>query len=243
LAKPEHLQSLRIVVSGAEKTPLDLFDDAKERLPKVQLLEGYGITECSPVVTIDRLEELHKGVGKPLPGVELMIVDPASLQPIPNDQEGEVCIAGPNVFTGYLGHPRNPFITVNGKQWYASGDRGLLSDTGHLILSGRLKRFVKIGGEMISLGGLEDELLRLARERRWVTGNEEGPTLAVSVREKETSKPTIILYTTFAISKEDVNAALKESGMGRIVKISEVRTLEQIPLTGTGKTHYRLLDE
>lgn len=243
VAKPEHLQSLRIVVSGAEKTPQDLFDDVKDRLPNVRLLEGYGITECSPVVTIDRLEEPHQGVGRPLPGVNVMIIDHASLQPVPNGQEGEVCIAGPNVFSGYLGNPRNPFITVHDQRWYASGDRGLINDQGYLILSGRLKRFVKIGGEMISLGGLEEELMRLARERRWVTGHEEGPPLAISVREKETDKPAIVLYTTFAITKEDVNSALKESGMGRIVKISEVRTLEQIPLTGTGKTHYRLLDE
>jgi acyl-CoA synthetase (AMP-forming)/AMP-acid ligase II/1-acyl-sn-glycerol-3-phosphate acyltransferase/acyl carrier protein len=243
VSKPEQLRSLRIVVSGAEKTPQDLFDHAREHLPKMQLLEGYGITECSPVVTIDRLDEPHKGVGKPLPGVELMIIDPASLQPLSRGQEGEVCIAGPNVFNGYLGNPRNPFVTASGKRWYASGDRGFLSEEGHLILSGRLKRFVKIGGEMISLGGIEDELMRLARERHWVTGHEEGPALAVSVREKETDKPVIILYTTFTISKENINSALKESGMGRIVKISEVRTLDQIPLTGTGKTHYRLLDE
>jgi long-chain-fatty-acid--[acyl-carrier-protein] ligase len=243
VSKPEQLQSLRIVVSGAEKAPQDLFDYAREHFPKMQLLEGYGITECSPVVTIDRLDQPHKGVGKPLPGVELMILDQVSLQPLSRGQEGEVCIAGSNVFNGYLGNLRNPFVTVSDKRWYTSGDRGFLSEDGHLLLSGRLKRFVKIGGEMVSLGGIEDELMRLARERRWVSGHEEGPALAVSVREKETDKPVIILYTTFAISKEDVNAALRDSGMGRIVRISEVRTLDQIPLTGTGKTHYRLLDE
>ncbi len=243
VAKPEHLQSLKIIVSGAEKTPQDLFDYTKQHLPNAQLLEGYGITECSPVVSIDRLGEPHEGVGKPLLGVELLIVDTESQQPVPTGQEGEVCIFGPNVFNGYLGNPRNPFLTLNGKRWYLSGDRGTLSPDGHLVLSGRLKRFVKIGGEMISLGGLEEELLRLAREKRWVTGPEEGPPLAVSVREKETDRPIIVLFTTFPVNKEDVNAALRESGMGRIVKIAEVRTLEQIPLTGTGKTHYRLLDE
>jgi len=243
VSKPEQLQSLRIVVSGAERTPQDLFDDAKERLPNMQLLEGYGITECSPVVTIDRLGERHQGVGKPLPGVEVIIIEQTSFRQLPHGQEGEVCVAGPNVFNGYLGNPRNPFVTVNGKQWYASGDRGFLSKEGHLILSGRLKRFVKIGGEMISLGGMEDELMQLAQEKHWITGREEGPVLAVSVREKDTDKAAIILYTTFTISKENVNAALKNSGMGRMIKISEVSVLDQIPLTGTGKTNYRLLDE
>jgi long-chain-fatty-acid--[acyl-carrier-protein] ligase len=241
VAKPEQLQSLKIVVSGAEKTPQDLFDFAQKL--QMQLLEGYGITECSPVVTIDRLGQPHKGVGKPLPGVELMVIDQATLQPLAVGQEGDVCIAGPSVFNAYLDSTRNPFLTIAGKRWYASGDRGYMTEEGHLILSGRFKRFVKIGGEMISLGGIEDELLQQAYQKHWVTGKEEGPPLAVSVREKESDKPLIVLYTTFAVSKEDVNSALKECGMGRIVKIAEVRTLEQIPLTGTGKTHYRLLDE
>jgi long-chain-fatty-acid--[acyl-carrier-protein] ligase len=243
IARPEQLQSMRLIVAGAEKTPQDLFEYVKEHLRGAQLLEGYGITECSPVVTIDRVGEPHKGVGRSLVGVELIAFDSATHQPLAVGQEGEIGISGPNVFDGYLGNPRNPFVNLGGKRWYASGDRGYLDKEGHLILIGRLKRFVKIGGEMVSLGGLEDELLRLAKEKQWVSGQEEGPPLAVSVKEKELEKPLIVLFTTFAISKEDVNSALKDCGFGRIVKIAEVRTLEQIPLTGTGKTHYRLLDE
>ena len=243
VARPEQLQSLRLVVSGAEKTPQELFDYAKEHLPNAQLLEGYGITECSPMVSIDRVDEPHKGVGRPFPGVELIAYDREANKTLPIGQEGEICITGPGVFDGYLGNPRDPFISINGKRWYASGDRGYLDKEGHLILVGRLKRFIKIGGEMVSLGGLEEELLSLAKEKKWVTGQEEGPSLAVSAREKEIDKPQIVLFTTFPISKEDVNAVLKDSGYGRIAKIAEVRTIDQIPLTGAGKTHYRLLDE
>lgn len=242
VSRPEQLQSLRLIVSGAEKTPQELFDYAKEHLPNAQLLEGYGITECSPMVTMDHVDEPHKGVGRPFPGVELIAFDREANKALPTGQEGEICIAGPGVFDGYLDNPRNPFVTINGKRWYASGDRGFLDKEGHLILVGRLKRFIKIGGEMVSLGGLEEELLRLAQEKKWATGHEEGPSLAVSVREKE-DKPQIVLFTTFSISKEDVNAVLKDSGYGRIAKIAEVRTVDQIPLTGAGKTHYRLLDE
>lgn len=243
VAQPEQLQSLRLIVAGAEKTPQELFDYALQNLPNAHLIEGYGITECSPIVTFDRVDEPHKGVGRPIPGVELIAYDRTTRQTLDAEQEGEICIAGPNVFDGYLGNPRDPFINIDGKRWYASGDRGYLDKEGHLILVGRLKRFVKIGGEMVSLGGLEDELMRLAIEKRWVSGQEEGPPLAISVRDKEVDKPLIVLFTTFAISKEDVNSALKDCGYGRIVKIAEVKTLDQIPLTGTGKTHYRLLDE
>ncbi|MBS0653131.1 MAG: AMP-binding protein [Verrucomicrobia bacterium] len=243
IADPDKIQSLRMVVSGAEKTPQELFDYVKEHLPSSLLLEGYGITECSPIVTLDRPGEPHVGVGKPLPGVDIVVIDSATLQPLPRGVEGEIGIAGPNVFGGYFGVMRDPFVTVDGKKWYASGDRGLLDNEGHLILSGRLKRFVKIGGEMVSLGGLEDELLRLAAEKKWSSGGVEGPPLAVSVLERDSDKPQIILFTNFAIAKEDVNTALKESGYSRIVKVAEVKQLDAIPLTGTGKTHYRLLDE
>lgn len=243
VADEVQLRSLRLVVSGAEKTPQDLFDYVQQHLPGAHLLEGYGITECSPIVTLDRLGEPHQGVGRAIPGVELMILDSMGMQSVPMGQEGEICIAGPGVFGGYLGGVRDPFILIQGKRWYLSGDRGYLDENNILNLSGRLKRFVKIGGEMVSLGGLEEELLRLAKEKQWMSGEEEGPPLAVSVSQKLIDKPMIILFTIFPISKEEVNAALKECGFSRLVKIAEVRLLDQIPLTGTGKTHYRLLDE
>ena len=97
---------------------------------------------------------------------------------------------------------------------------------------------------MVSLGGLEEEICRLALDKKWpLPLKSEGPPLAVAVLEKESEKPSIILFTTFDISREEVNTALRENGHGKIVKIGEVRKVGQIPLTGTGKTHYRALDE
>ncbi len=241
VAELDQLKSLRLIVSGAEKAPQELFDAVKQL--GSQLLEGYGITECSPVVTLVRQNIPSSGVGQPLPDVKLCIVDLESAEPLPVGAEGEVCIRGPNVFRGYLGNLPAPFIEVQGKKWYRSGDRGSLTPDGSLVLSGRLKRFVKIGGEMVSLGGLETELLRLAKEKNWHLSAPDGPTLAVTAREKQSDKPLIVLFTTFDVERDVVNAALQECGFGRIVKIAEVRRLEQIPLTGTGKTHYRLLDD
>ncbi|MBS0615843.1 MAG: AMP-binding protein [Verrucomicrobia bacterium] len=235
VAKPQQLSSLRYVVCGAEKTPEELFEYVNNMKTGCQLLEGYGITECGPIVTLCRPNKPRVGVGPPIPGVELRILES-------ENGEGEIAILSPGVFGGYIGSQKNPFITIEGKTWYKSGDRGRL-ENGALILSGRLKRFVKIGGEMISLGGLEEEILHLADKHAWVkTPPKEGPSLAVTVRENS-DKPEIILFTTFDISKEDVNLALRDCGYGRIVKIAETRKIDQIPLTGTGKTHYRALDE
>ena len=171
VADPQKLGSLHLIVSGAEKTPQELFDYVKQNLPSSLLIEGYGITECSPIVSLDRPQEKHVGVGKPLPGIEILIFDPQTLQEVPPTQEGEVGIFGPSVFNGYLGVGKNPFVEIRGKRWYASGDRGSVDAEGHLILSGRLKRFVKIGGEMVSLSGLEEELLRISSEKKWSQGD------------------------------------------------------------------------
>ncbi len=242
VAAKDQLKSLRYVVAGAEKTPQELFEFMKTQ--GKEILEGYGITECAPVVTLTRPGLPRQGVGQPLPGIELCIIDSETHEPLPLGKEGEICIQGPNVFLGYLGTEKNPFLDLKGHHWYLSGDRGYLASDGSLILSGRLKRFVKIGGEMISLGGLEEELLKLAHEKKWIPENhDKNPPLAVAAAEKESEKPLIILFATFNIKKEEINQALHESGYGRLIKIAEVRQVEQIPVTGTGKVQFSALDE
>lgn len=245
-AKPDELTSLRIVVVGAEKAPQDLFDKITQLGPDKHVLEGYGITECSPIVTIDRMYQPHKGVGKVLPGLDLMIIHPETEHILSLEEVGEVCISGPSVFEGYLpgGTIKDPFITINHKKWYRSGDLGKLDDAGYLVLMGRLKRFIKIGGEMVSLSGLEEDLLQISRDLNWANPEAEGPPLAVIAKgQNEQDKMQIILFATFERTKEEINALLREKGNSRLTKISEIVRLEQIPLTGTGKTHYRKLEE
>ncbi len=243
IAEREDLQSLHWIISGAERTPGELFDFVKESIPGAKLLEGYGITECSPVVTIDRVDEEHQGVGRPLSNVSIRIINPETGFEISPSEQGEICIAGDSVFSGYLSNAHNPFITLDGKKYYRSGDLGYFNPQGALILSGRRGRFVKIGGEMVSLGGLEEEITALAFAKGWVEKSVKDPFLAISVREKESDKAQIILFTTFSVDRDLINQSLKERGEARVAKISEVRCLSEIPLTGTGKTHYRFLDE
>ncbi len=261
-ARPEDLQSLRLIVTGAEKAGKELFDYVKVSLPNARLLEGYGITECGPIVTLCRTykpeEGPEEGVGRPLPGIEVLFLDPETQEICPPGKEGEICIAGPGIFSGYLGIPKNPFIEKKGLKWYRSGDIGYMTAHGSLVLSGRLKRFVKIGGEMISLGGLEEEIAELAKEKGWISasfgGKDQdqeqslakgiaGPDLALCSHEQEGHKTALVLFTSRAIDKEALNVLLKQRGHSNLTRISEIRTVKEIPLTGTGKTNYRLLEE
>lgn len=242
-SKPAQLETLKLVVLGAERLPEDLKKQIDEVLPDSILIEGYGITECSPVVTLQRIDEEKKGVGRPIAQTSLKIFDPVSLKPLEIGEDGEVCISGPSVFGDYLNQKCESFFYEDETRWYRSGDIGHLDEKGNLYLTDRLKRMMKIGGEMVSLGGVEAELLRLSKENSWCQSPQEGPPLAVIARDGGNQKAEIVLFTTFAVSKELVNQALRETGFGRIVKISEIIQVPEIPLTGTGKTHHRLLEE
>ncbi len=240
IADKKKLSSLRLIVSGAEKAPSELFSYVEKNLPHAKLIEGYGITECSPVVTIVRPGEPAVGVGRPLDGIEVCIIDEQD-KILPLRSEGEICIRGESVFSGYLLSNKCPFITLSEQKWYRSGDRGYLDEKGNLTLTGRLKRFVKIGGEMISLGGLEEEIFSVCKDKGWVEDPFAGSSLALIAREED--KASLILFTALALAKDEINIALKERGWGRIVKIAEIKQIKEIPLTGTGKIDYRYLEE
>jgi long-chain-fatty-acid--[acyl-carrier-protein] ligase len=188
------------------------------------------------------MEGEAKGVGKLFPGVEALVIDTVSLRPVTNPEgEGEICLRGPSVFEGYLNSFHNPFVEIDGKKWYRSGDLGKVDSQGNLYLTDRLKRIVKIGGEIVSLGGVEAELMDAAKEEKWYDSSESSPRFAVLAGKGE--KPEIFLCTTLPLSGDEVNAALRQRGTGRLAKISRVFTLPEIPLTGTGKVNYRMLEE
>jgi long-chain-fatty-acid--[acyl-carrier-protein] ligase len=231
-ATREQLRSVRLYIVGAEKSPEELF----ERVAKMgaRLIEGYGITECAPILTINRPNLPPKGVGQLLPDVEAILIHPETLEAV-KEGDGEVCVRGPNVFKGYLGSSKNPFIAKEGKQWYRTGDIGHFDRNGNLILSGRLKRFTKLGGEMISLTAIEEALISSLAERNDL------PQIAVLADERQEGKPEIILFTTLSVTRDEVNERLQRQGFSRLVKVSRVEPIAEIPLLGTGKTDYRRL--
>ncbi len=236
IAKKDQLDSLRLFVSGAEKAPQWLYEKIEKEFPEKKLIEGYGITECSPIISLNRMDSPPVGVGKIIPQVTIKRLKIESNEEISNDleQEGEICIKGDNVFSGYLGNEKNPFIIIEGEKWYKTGDLGYLKD-GFLILSGRLKRFTKIAGEMISLSSIEEVLSNKLNVEN------ENPSIAVCAKEVEGDKTFLILFATYEVEKNFINAILNEAGFSRLIKINQVKHIEEIPIMGTGKIDYRFL--
>lgn len=240
---PEELSHLRLIVSGAEKAPQDLIQQIAALGEGHEFLEGYGITECSPILTLNRPGETHQGVGAPLPGVTLKIVDPETLHSLPEGARGLILARGENVFSGYLGEkPTDPFVEVEGECWFSTGDLGYFDSHGSLILSGRLKRFIKIGGEMISLPAIEEALAECARSEGWPTSTA-GCHLAVIPHEEEGKRPELLLYSDCYIPLEEANAALRSRGFGPLSRLSATYEVAEIPLMGSGKVDYRTLQE
>jgi long-chain-fatty-acid--[acyl-carrier-protein] ligase len=241
VATGKQLKSLRLVVAGAEKTAPEIYKILASLNNTTQLLEGYGITECAPILTLNLPDEPHVGVGVPLPGVEVMIVNPETYEPLPLGQQGLILVRGPNVFPGYL-DPKlpSPFVERGGERWYQTGDLGYLNPHSSLTLSGRLKRFVKIGWEMVSLTAIEETLLQSLPKKGW-TLDPEMPHLAVCAREQEGKKGEIHLFTPLSITIDEVNHILRENGMSNIIKVRSIIKVPYIPLLGTGKIDYRRL--
>ena len=236
-AKPGSLPSLRLVVVGAEKCPPALFERCRQAAPRATVVEGYGITECAPVVSVNPPSAPKPGsIGQPLPGVDVRVVDLENEKVLPAGRTGMIQVHGPTVFPGYIGHDgASPFIEDEGKRWYVTGDLGELDGDGYLWFRGRLKRFLKAGGEMISLPAVEEPFARLYPPTR-----EGGPRVAVEGVEHERGR-WIVLFTSERLVLRDANALLLREGFHGVMRLDEVRSVERIPVLGTGKTDYKQL--
>lgn len=242
-SKPGQLDTMRLCITGAEKTPQDLIDLIASMGKKECLLEGYGITECSPIISANFPGQPLRGVGKPLPSVELIIVHLETHEVLPQGEEGLILVRGPSIFAGYLNPDQaSPFLMVEGKEWYNTGDIGYLDSEENLYISGRKKRFIKIGGEMVSLGAIEAAISTAAAEKAWDI-HSEGAGLAVLGKELPGGKSLLLLVTTIFSNPDEINQILRQQGLSNLVRISSVITIDEMPLMGTGKINYRLLEE
>jgi long-chain-fatty-acid--[acyl-carrier-protein] ligase len=243
-AEPGELASLRLVVVGAEKCPPALFDRFREAAPEAKVLEGYGITECSPVVSVNTPDANRPGtVGKPLPVVQACVArlvdpdDPTNLgERMPPGEQGMLLVAGPTIFPGYLGHEGpSPFVQRDGTSWYVTGDLVKMDADGYLSFAGRLKRFLKAGGEMISLEALEAPFAKRYPPTR------DGPRVAVEGVELDGGGRRIVLFSAEPISLREANDLLLAAGFHGVMRLDEVRKMDKLPVLGTGKTDNKVL--
>ena len=145
-----------------------------------------------------------------------------------------IYVSGPSIFGGYIDpNLESPFEEFDGVSWYKTGDLGYITKDGFLYITGRLKRFVKIAGEMISLPFVENILLEKY-------GNPEITTLALEAKE-ENGTVTIVAFTTFETSIDELNEYIHAHGASNLVNISRVEQMVAIPVLGTGKTDYKQL--
>lgn len=272
-ARPRQLASLRLAITGAEKCPDRTYELVRQRCPGVTILEGYGVTECAPIVSATPERRPIPGtIGRVLPSMEYVIVDPetgariagrpaiapgeterhpAGAIPTPEDstRPGMLLVRGPNVFPGYLGDAPSPFAEFEGRSWYRTGDLVSSDADGTLTFRGRLKRFVKVGGEMISLPAIEAAIeahVAMLGEAPTAVGrgaagtSDEGPTIAVECCGDE--RPEIVLFTTRPdVDRAAVNRLLQNAGLSPLHNVTRVVHVAAIPVLGTGKTDYRAL--
>ncbi|MFV0480801.1 MAG: acyl-[ACP]--phospholipid O-acyltransferase, partial [Campylobacteraceae bacterium] len=175
---PLMFQNVRIAVAGAEKLRDDVRQGFRAKFG-IELYEGYGTTETAPVVAVNMPDALepdtykplifHKDgtVGMALPGTLVRIVDPDTLEDLPVGEDGLILIGGSQVMKGYLNNPEKTeevIVEIEGWRYYKSGDKGHIDDDGFITIVDRYSRFAKIGGEMISLGSIENFIVVLFKD-------------------------------------------------------------------------------
>jgi len=240
----EDFASLRCVLVGAEKLS-ERVAHAFEDHFGVRPLEGYGCTECSPVVAVNIFDFRGPGVlqrgaragtiGHPLPGVSVRIVDPETGQPLPPNTPGMLLVRGPNVMQGYLGRPEKTNEVLKAG-WYTTGDIAAVAEDGFLTITDRLSRFSKIGGEMVPHVKVEETLHELAETAEQVF-------VVSAVPDEKKGERLIVLHTLSDEQLAPILAKLAESDLPALwrPRKDQFFRVDVLPYLGTGKLDLRAL--
>jgi acyl-[acyl-carrier-protein]-phospholipid O-acyltransferase/long-chain-fatty-acid--[acyl-carrier-protein] ligase len=241
---PESFGSLRIVMAGAEKLA-ERVAQAFEDHFGIRPLEGYGCTECSPVVAVNtndfraayfRQVGAKRGtIGLPLPGIGVRILDPESGETLPVDKPGLLLVRGPNIMAGYLNKPEKTAEVLK-DGWYNTGDIATVDEDGFLRITDRLSRFSKIGGEMVPHIKVEDKLHELLEA--------DGQVLAVTaIPDEKKGERLVVIHT---LNDEQLKDVLEKMGKSDLPALWKPRPdqflyVEKLPYLGTGKLDLREL--
>jgi len=243
---PEAFGSLRIVMAGAEKLPERIAQNFEDHFG-IRPLEGYGCTECSPVVAVNtydfraayfrQIGAKRGTIGHPLPGIGVHIIDPESGESLPVDKPGLLLVRGPNVMVGYLNRPdKTAEVLKDG--WYNTGDIATVDEDGFLRITDRLSRFSKIGGEMVPHIRVEEKLHELL--------GADGQVLAVTaIPDEKKGERLVVIHTLKEEVLRDALEKLAKSDLPALWKPRPDQFLfvEKLPYLGTGKLDLRKLRE
>lgn len=235
---PEQLATLEFVACGAEKLSPRISAAFKEKFG-VEPCEGYGTTECAPVVSCNVPDLVSPGfytreskvgaVGLPMPGVCARVVDPDTEEPLPQGESGLLLVTGENIMRGYLDQPEKT-ASVLKDRWYATGDIATVDDEGFIRITDRLARFSKIAGEMVPHTGVEEKLHALL-------GLTDQSMAVAGVPDQAKGERLLVLHTLSDEQVETLLVKLRDSGMPNlwIPRASAFHRIEEIPVLGTGK--------
>ena len=236
----EQFASLRFVVVGAEKLREPLRKEFEEMFG-IDLLEGYGMTEMSPVVAVNtpgfregkeiQIGTKHGTVGVPIPGVAVRIVDPDTMQPLPPGQEGMLLVKGPNKMLGYLNDPARTAQVFHGG-WYITGDMAKVDDDGFLAITDRISRFSKVGGEMVPHLLVEELISKACGD---------APCAVTGLPDERKGERLAVLYTDPAITPEELWHRLSKTDLPKLwlPKLENIHHVDELPVLGTGKLDLR----
>lgn len=240
-AESADLRSLDLLVSGAERMPLELHEAFAKQF-NIEIMQGYGLTETTPVANVNQPDppritdraEYQPGkslgsVGRMLPGMTARIVDPDTYQERPLTDVGMLLFRGANVFQGYLKDEEKTKAALR-DGWFVTGDLARFDEAGFLYIEGRLSRFSKIGGEMVPHGTIEQ---KIADSYGWE--QIEGPVVVVVGIPDPAKGEALVLLTTMEIELDDLRERLTAAGLPNLWIPRIVHRLEKIPLLGTGK--------
>jgi acyl-[acyl-carrier-protein]-phospholipid O-acyltransferase/long-chain-fatty-acid--[acyl-carrier-protein] ligase len=245
----EDFGSLQVVIVGAEKLS-ERFADAFEQCFGIRPLEGYGTTECAPVVAVNIMDFRAAGfhqiggkrgkIGRVLPGMMARLTDPEdpwSGRRVPVGEPGMLLVRGPNVMRGYLGLPEKTADVLR-HGWYCTGDVATVDEDGFLQITGRLSRFSKIGGEMVPHLKIEEKLQELS-------GVAETMFVVAGVPDEKKGERLVVLHK---LSDTDLAIVLEKFTASDLPnlwkpKADAFHRVENFPLLGTGKLDLRGVKE
>jgi acyl-[acyl-carrier-protein]-phospholipid O-acyltransferase/long-chain-fatty-acid--[acyl-carrier-protein] ligase len=222
-AEPDELSGLKFIVCGAEKVREETHNLIAGKFGGVPVLEGYGATEAAPVIAVNKPTDNRRGtVGALLPGMEVRL---EPVEGIPGG--GQLYVRGPNVMAGYLNAAGAVEPPVDG--WHDTGDVVSMTDDDWIKIKGRVKRFAKIGGEMVSLTAAEDLACAVWADARHAV---------VAMPDPKKGERLILVTDRQGAEAAPLVAHAKSIGAPEIAVPRKIIRVPEIPVLGTGKTDY-----